>query len=158
MDETWRHFAKWKKPDAHGVSEWKSLSHVQLFVTPGAIRSIEFSRSMEPVTFPFSRGSSQSRDWTQVSCIVGGFFTSWVLREAPDTNDHVFMSPFRWNAQTKRIHRNRTWISGCQGWGEQSDWWWGPGFYLGWWNVPELDGGEDYPTLWKYWRSLSYIF
>ena len=24
---------------------------------------------------PFSRGSSRPRDWTQVSCIVGGFFT-----------------------------------------------------------------------------------
>ena len=44
MDETWRHFAKWKKPDAHGVSEWKSLSCVWLFVTPGAIWSMEFSR------------------------------------------------------------------------------------------------------------------
>ena len=30
---------------------------------------------------PFSRRSSQSRDQTQVSCIAGGFFTSWVTRE-----------------------------------------------------------------------------
>ena len=28
------------------------------------------------IAFPFSRGSSQTRDRTQVSCIVGGFFTS----------------------------------------------------------------------------------
>ena len=28
------------------------------------------------VAFPFSRGSSQARDRTQVSCIAGGFFTS----------------------------------------------------------------------------------
>ena len=28
------------------------------------------------VAFPFSRGSSQPRDQTQVSCIVGRFFTS----------------------------------------------------------------------------------
>ena len=33
--------------------------------------------------FPFSRGSSQPRDQTQVSCIVGRFFTSWTIREAP---------------------------------------------------------------------------
>ena len=158
MDETWRHFAKWKKPDAHGVSEWKSLSRVRLFVIPGAIRSMEFSRSMEWVIFPSSRGSSQSRDRTQVSRIVGGFFTSWVLREAPDANDHVFMSPFIWNVQTKHIHRTRMWFSSCQGWGEESDCWRGPGFNLGWWNVPELDGGEDCATLWKYWRSRSYIF
>ena len=30
----------------------------------------------------FSRGSSQPRDQTQVSCIAGGFFTSWAPREA----------------------------------------------------------------------------
>ena len=28
-----------------------------------------------------SRGSSWPRDWTQVSCIAGGFFTDWVTRE-----------------------------------------------------------------------------
>ena len=30
-----------------------------------------------------SRGSSQTRDWTQVSCTAGKFFTSWATREAP---------------------------------------------------------------------------
>ena len=35
------------------------------------------ARILEWVAFPFSRGSSQTRDWTQVSCIAGGFFTSW---------------------------------------------------------------------------------
>ena len=29
------------------------------------------------VAVPFSRGSSQPRDWTQVSHTAGGFFTSW---------------------------------------------------------------------------------
>ena len=33
--------------------------------------------------FPFSRGSSQPRDWTQVSCIVSRFFTSWTTRGSP---------------------------------------------------------------------------
>ena len=37
---------------------------------------------MEWVAFPFSRGSSQPRDGTQVSHIEGGFFTSWATREA----------------------------------------------------------------------------
>ena len=40
------------------------------------------TRIMEWVALPFSRGSSQPRDRTQVSCIVGGFFTSWAKREA----------------------------------------------------------------------------
>ena len=34
------------------------------------------ARIMEWVAFPFSRGSSQPRDRTQVSRIAGGFFTS----------------------------------------------------------------------------------
>ena len=29
------------------------------------------------------QGSSQPRDWTQVSCIAGRFFTIWATREAP---------------------------------------------------------------------------
>ena len=40
-------------------------------------------RILEWVAYPFSRVSSQPRDWTQVSHIVGGFFTSWATREAP---------------------------------------------------------------------------
>ena len=42
-------------------------------------------RILERVAYPFSRGSSQPRNWTRVSCIAGGFFTNWVIREAPDT-------------------------------------------------------------------------
>ena len=34
------------------------------------------------VAFPFSRGSSQPRDQTQVSCLAGGFFTGWATRKA----------------------------------------------------------------------------
>ena len=33
-------------------------------------------RILEWVAFPFSRGSSQPRDQTRVSCSAGGFFTS----------------------------------------------------------------------------------
>ena len=65
------HTPKWK---------WKSLSRVQLFEIPCTIQSMAFSRP-EWVAFPFSRGFSQSRDQTQVSCIAGGFFTNWA-REA----------------------------------------------------------------------------
>ena len=34
------------------------------------------------VTYPFSRGSSRSSNRTRVSCIAGGFFTSWATQEA----------------------------------------------------------------------------
>ena len=37
---------------------------------------------MEWVAVAFSRGTSQPRDWAQVSHIAGGFFTIWAIREA----------------------------------------------------------------------------
>ena len=48
-----------------------------------------FSRILEWVAMPFSRGSSQCRDRTQVSCIVGRFFTIWITREAPSSLEEL---------------------------------------------------------------------
>ena len=42
------------------------------------------ARILEWVAFPFSRGSSQLRDQTQVSHIAGRFFTTWATREAQE--------------------------------------------------------------------------
>jgi len=39
-------------------------------------------RTLECIAYPFSGGSSRRRNWTGVSCIAGGFFTSWATREA----------------------------------------------------------------------------
>ena len=47
------------------------------------VHGILQARILEWVAFPFSKGSSQPRDGTQVSHIIGGFFTSWATREAP---------------------------------------------------------------------------
>ena len=41
-----------------------------------AAHGILQARILEWVAFPFSKGSSQPRDLTQVSRIAGGFFTS----------------------------------------------------------------------------------
>ena len=40
------------------------------------------ARILEWVAFPFSSGSSQPRDGTQVSLIAGGFFANWSMRES----------------------------------------------------------------------------
>ena len=40
------------------------------------VHRIHQARILKWVAFPFSRGSSQPRDQTQVSSIAGGFFTS----------------------------------------------------------------------------------
>ena len=48
--------------------KWKLLSCVRLLVTPWTVvHRILQARILEWVAFPFSRGSSQPRDWTQVS-------------------------------------------------------------------------------------------
>ena len=39
-------------------------------------------RILEWITYPFSRGSSQSGKWTGVSCIAGKLYTNWAIREA----------------------------------------------------------------------------
>ena len=48
------------------------------------VNGILQARILEWVAFPFSRGSSQARDWAQVSSIAGRFFTSWATREAQE--------------------------------------------------------------------------
>ena len=48
------------------------------------VHGILQARLLEWVAFPTCRGSSQPRDWTQVSHIAGGFFTSWVIREVQE--------------------------------------------------------------------------
>ena len=55
----------------------------------------------------FSSGSSRPRNWTGVSCIAGGFFTSWATREAPDFDlepciSHITI-PFASTETFKRI-------------------------------------------------------
>ena len=55
---------------------------------PGSsVHGIPQARTLEWVALPFSRGSSQHRDWTQVSSIASGFFTLWATREA---NNYIF--------------------------------------------------------------------
>ena len=51
--------------------------------SPGSsVYGILQPRILEWVAIPFSRGSSQPRDWTQDSHTAGRFFTSWAIREA----------------------------------------------------------------------------
>ena len=78
------------------TSEWlhlflKSLTWMKVKVTQSCptlcnpmdytVPGILQARIQERVADPFSRGSSQPRDRTQVSHIAGRFFTSWATRE-----------------------------------------------------------------------------
>ena len=69
----------------HESEKWKwslsvvsTLSHPLACSLPGSfVHGIFQARVLEWVAIPFSRVSSWPRDWTQVSCIVGRFFTIW---------------------------------------------------------------------------------
>ena len=46
-----------------------------------SVHGIFQARILEQVAISFSRGSSQPRDWTQISCIAGRFFTVRATKE-----------------------------------------------------------------------------
>ena len=48
------------------------------------------ARILDWVAIPFSKRSSQPRDWSQVSSIAGRFFTVWATRQAPVIHIHNF--------------------------------------------------------------------
>ena len=54
---------------------------------PGSsVHGILQTRILEWVAMPSSRGSSQPRNWTQVSRIAGGFFIIWATKETLENN------------------------------------------------------------------------
>ena len=74
------------------LSDWKFKVKVKVaqlcpaFCIPmeNKVHGILEARILEWVAFPFSRGSSPSRDRTQVSRIAGRFFSCWATREAQE--------------------------------------------------------------------------
>ena len=60
------------------VSQWcPALCNPTDYTVHGILQA----RILEWVALPFSRGSSQPRDWTQVSHTADEFFTSWAIGE-----------------------------------------------------------------------------
>ena len=57
---------------------------------PGSsVPEIFQARILEWVAISFSKGSSQPRDRTQVSCTAGRFFTNWATGEARPKQSHM---------------------------------------------------------------------
>ena len=76
---------KWQEyTENESESESESCSVGSDFCDPMdyTVHGILQVRILEWVAFPFTRGSSQLRDQTQVSRIEGRFFTRWAAREA----------------------------------------------------------------------------
>ena len=69
------------------------------FPTDYTAHGIFQARILEWAAFPFSKGSSQPRDQTQVLLIAGQLFTSWVTREAQTCQVNpkcIFSLKMRW--------------------------------------------------------------
>ena len=64
---------------------WEDTWNMKVKLRPNLCNLMDYTRTgILQVAFPFSRGSLKPRDWTQVSHIAGGFFTSWATREAQE--------------------------------------------------------------------------
>ena len=56
----------------------QTICHPMDYSLPGfSVHGILQARILEWIAIPFSRGTSNLRDWTLVSCITGWFFTIW---------------------------------------------------------------------------------
>ena len=79
------------------ILEWVAVPFSRRFSNPGIkpmcttlqiLYQLSYQgspRILEWVAYPISSGSFWPRNQTRVSCIAGGFFTSWAIREAPVT-------------------------------------------------------------------------
>ena len=88
---------------------------------PGSsVHGIFQARILEWVAISFSRGSSQPRDWTQVSHIVGRRFTLWATREvqtAVGTVRTTVYRPFQCGAKELCFQSlTHTWSPGTNSW------------------------------------------
>ena len=113
---------------------------------PGSsVDGILQARILEWVSMPSSRGSSQPRDWTQVSRLAGGFFAIRAPRETPSSSQSCIIIQ-----------------KGCFGIATLSTSW------LGTENTRHLAGGRtDSPKgvmtfivhhVWRLWRLGSLLF
>ena len=76
--------ATWEAPWAD-MRKWKPLTHLTLCDPMDyTVRGILQARILEWVAMPSSRGSSKTRDQTQIFHIAGGFLTIWASREAQE--------------------------------------------------------------------------
>ena len=71
----------WKKVKVKVAQSCLTLCDPRYYTVHGILQA----RILEWVAFPFSRGSSQPKDQTQVSHIAGRFFTNWATREPKNT-------------------------------------------------------------------------
>ena len=74
----------WGESESEVTQSYPTLCEPMDGSLPGSkVHGIFQARVLEWAAISFSRGSSQPRDWTWVSCIADRHFTVWATREAP---------------------------------------------------------------------------
>ena len=68
----------------NSMNDWMKVKVTQSCLTlcdplDYTVHGILQARILKWIAFPFSRGSSQPRDRSQVSCIAGRFFINWAM-------------------------------------------------------------------------------
>ena len=74
------------------------------------VRGILQARILEWVAPPFSRESSQPRDWTQVSRIAGGLFTSWTKPRDYIKKQRYYFADKGPNSQNCDLFSSHVWM------------------------------------------------
>ena len=88
MAKEMSHYEDWTNPLNLSLGTTKvkvKITQSCLTLCNCIVHGILQARILECIAIPFSRGSSQSRDWIQVSRIAGGFFTSWATGKPKNT-------------------------------------------------------------------------
>ena len=121
---------------------------------PGfSVHGILQAKILEWVAISFSRGSSQPRDQTWVSCVAGRFFTTWDTRE-PWSLVEEWAGPWRELIARRQVgHSSGPVAARRRGWCKQQLFWkghfclrevcgpWGPE-RKAWWNLAQVGGGD----------------
>ena len=72
-----------------------------------SVHGILQARILEWVAISFYRASFWPREWTQITCTSGKFFTVWAIREAPRTLESIAIPFFRGSSWPS----DWTWVS-----------------------------------------------
>ena len=125
--ETWRnarssmyHSLEWTRKQDLPPDSWVSNLVVPDSSDPmdfkllcSSVHGILQARILEGVVISLSRGSSQPKDQTQVSCIAGRFFTIWATKQAPDSwgayGRNEFSEPRDLHLPIHRMLNSLTW-------------------------------------------------
>ena len=97
----WKHFTILTLKRKVKVKSPSRVQHCNL--SSSSVHGIFQARILEWVAISFSRRSSQPRDWTLVSCIVGRLSTVWATREVL-INQRVLLIPLRESWRKKFPH------------------------------------------------------